>query len=148
MPNHHLLDGLECHGIDLSRLLETMNKRIQVLYDREHTIGHAYFLGLKGLASQDERLVELGHIFRNRIIPLLQEYFFDDWSKIRLVLGDSQKSEQHRFIAIEEVDNSALFNGNDLDYIGSSHESQRIYSITEGTAFTTPDSYIGIYTRQ
>ena len=59
-----------------------MNERIAVLLDREHQIGHTYFLNLRNLE-------DLGDVFRNRILPLLQEYFFDDWSKIRAVLGNN-----------------------------------------------------------
>lgn len=73
-------------------LLEVMNQRIEALYDRDHTIGHAYFTSLKNLAEAD-RFETLQETFRNRIVPLLEEYFFDDWQKIRLVLGDNQKRD-------------------------------------------------------
>ena len=67
-------------GIDCRRLLEAMNRRIAVLLDREHQIGHTYFLGIDTAAA-------LASTFRTRIVPLLQEYFYDDWEKIRAVLN-------------------------------------------------------------
>lgn len=74
-------------GIDLVCLLKVMNERIEVLLDREHQIGHAYFLeALKERPAIDN----LGKLFQNKIIPLLQEYFYDDYEKIRMVLGDGQ----------------------------------------------------------
>jgi 5-methylcytosine-specific restriction protein B len=69
--------------IDLERLLDTINRRLEKLYDRDHAIAHAYLLSLKDNPTLDE----LQRIFRDRILPLLQEYFFGDWGKIGLVLG-------------------------------------------------------------
>jgi 5-methylcytosine-specific restriction protein B len=68
--------------INIKSLLETINKRIEYLYDRDHTVGHAYFIEVK---SKDD----LDNVMKNKIIPLLQEYFYDDWEKIMMVLGDS-----------------------------------------------------------
>lgn len=88
MPNLEILNDLpKIEGIDIKALLGTINQRIEYLYDRDHTIGHAYFMSLKGKAA-DELKAELDNIFRNKIIPLLQEYFYDDWEKIQIVLGD------------------------------------------------------------
>lgn len=67
--------------VDVAGIMEVMNQRIQFLYDREHTLGHALFLEV-------ESLEELKHRFENKIIPLLQEYFFDDYQKIKAVLND------------------------------------------------------------
>ena len=67
-------------GVDCSKLLRTMNDRIAALLDREHQIGHTYLLGV-------DRIDALSEAVRNRIFPLLQEYFFDDWAKIWAVLG-------------------------------------------------------------
>ncbi len=69
-------------GIDCGKLLEAMNRRVAVLLDREHQIGHTYLLGVN-------TLVALAITFRNRIMPLLQEYFYDDWEKIRAVLNNN-----------------------------------------------------------
>lgn len=83
MPKAELLD-FKVDGINIKSMFEKINKRVEYLYDRDHTIGHAYFMSLKDNPSIDE----LNNIFRNKIIPLLQEYFYDDWEKIRMVLGD------------------------------------------------------------
>ena len=85
-PNSSLLKA-NVDGIDLKPLLETMNERIEFLYDREHVIGHAYFMGVDNLDGIRE-------VFFNKIIPLLQEYFFEDWEKIRLVFADNQVGEE------------------------------------------------------
>ena len=73
MPDPSALKGFEEDGkvIDLGKLLESMNRRISALYDREHQIGHSYFLRV-------DSLKELEKVFIKKIIPLLQEYFFDD----------------------------------------------------------------------
>lgn len=88
MPNSSLLKNLVVDGIKIDNLLEAINKRVEYLYDRDHTIGHAYFMSLENLETKEDKKAELENIFRNKIIPLLQEYFYDDWEKVRLVLGD------------------------------------------------------------
>ena len=81
MPDSKLVSG-KFEGVDCRKLLEAINKRIRFLFDREHQIGHAYFMKIKDMDS-------LASTFKNQIIPLLQEYFYDDWEKIRLVLNDN-----------------------------------------------------------
>ena len=88
MPNSSLLENLVVDGIKIDNLLEVINKRVEYLYDRDHTIGHAYFMSLENLETKEDKKAELENIFRNKIIPLLQEYFYDDWEKVRFVLGD------------------------------------------------------------
>jgi len=90
-PQPELLDGVMVDDIDVGALLRAMNERIELLYDRDHQLGHAFFMSLKRPSGRPE-LVELAAIFRNRVIPLLEEYFFDDWERIRLVLADDVKS--------------------------------------------------------
>jgi len=75
-----LMDTKIC-GYPLKRILETLNNRIKILLDRDHQIGHSYFLGLE----KDEELMET---FNQKIIPLLQEYFYGDYAMIGLVLGE------------------------------------------------------------
>ncbi|WP_375722925.1 DUF4357 domain-containing protein [Arcobacter sp. KX21116] len=87
MPDLEAVSDIIVEDIEVCKLLDNINKRIEYLYDRDHTIGHAYFMGLEN-KDEDEKKIELDNIFRNKIIPLLQEYFYDDWEKIRMVLGD------------------------------------------------------------
>ena len=90
-----------------------MNKRISVLYDREHTIGHAYFIPLR----ENRTLEKLSEIFENAIIPLLQEYFYEDYEKIRLVLGDNKKqNKDEQFIIAAENNYEDLFGSTDIGF--------------------------------
>ena len=76
----------EIDGVDSIKLFNKMNERIEYLIDKDHTIGHSYFLKIK-----DNQTVEgLALIFKNEIIPLLTEYFYGDFEKIRLVLGENK----------------------------------------------------------
>lgn len=84
-------------SINLSEMLATMNDKIELLYDREHTIGHAYFTCLAPKAT----VTDLRHIFEFKIIPLLQEYFYDDYEKISFVLSDKRNDETDRLISVK-----------------------------------------------
>ena len=92
MPNpRHRLISRNIDGVDCQEMLAAMNERIAALLDREHQIGHTYLLGV-------EEIGKLSDTFRNRMLPLLQEYFFDDWAKMRVVLGNNA------FVTGKEVD--------------------------------------------
>ncbi len=129
--------------IDIEQMLMMLNKRIEALYDRDHTVGHAYFTHIRDLKDTD-RFDALKAVFRKKIIPLLEEYFFEDWQKIRLVLGDNQKAKRaHQFVheTGREEDLRALF--------GREHELDQ-YAIRSRyelnpAALDQPDAYIGIY---
>ena len=132
LPDAKVLDGIMVEDLSVKEMLLTINRRIAVLYDREHTIGHAYFVPLR----QNPSIDLLGEIFRNRILPLLQEYFYEDYEKIRMVLGDNQKSkDEPKFVEVEKADYMNLFGKTEFDF-----EGIRTYRINED-AFCDPDAY-------
>ncbi|MEQ9855420.1 AAA family ATPase [Pectobacterium versatile] len=115
MPDLSLLSGSKVKGIELESLLEKLNSRIEALYDREHTLGHAFFMPVKNaLDAGDEEAAfkQLKIAFQKKIIPLLQEYFFDDWNKIRLVLADNQKQDDSLQFVMEKTDDLDTLFGN------------------------------------
>ena len=134
LPDAKILRDIVIDGINIENMLESMNNKISVLFDREHTIGHAYFMPLKN----DSTITALAGIFKNNVIPLLQEYFYEDYEKIRLVLGDNKKHDESlQFVKAIHNDYSALFGGDiDLDI------SYR-YEINEA-AFQRPEAYKSI----
>jgi len=103
MPDPKLLSHIKFNGFNLEEVLDTINKRIEALLDRDHTIGHSYFIKLH---SGDT--AGLLKVFQNNIIPLLQEYFFNDYQKIALVLGPG-------FIEEKEPEKSLFPSFNDID---------------------------------
>jgi 5-methylcytosine-specific restriction endonuclease McrBC GTP-binding regulatory subunit McrB len=106
-------------NVNLAKLLDTINDRIEKLLDKDHRIGHSYFMKVHSLK-------ELVDSFKDKIIPLLQEYFYGDFGKIGLVLGNA-------FVKIKnENDNDfsfAKFKGYDED-IMSDLKQRKIYEIT------------------
>jgi len=119
--------------INICEMLKTINERIKYLYDREHTIGHAFFVNVK--TFDDLKLV-----FKNKVIPLLQEYFYDDYEKIRLVLGDNGKDEVRQFITKVLPQKDLFKKGEDDEDLNT---EKYIYQINQD-AFDNPESYKGI----
>jgi 5-methylcytosine-specific restriction protein B len=144
-PLAGLVVTLDSGLIDVREMLHRINQRIEALYDRDHCIGHAYFTALTQVPDGDLRFAALEQVFRNRIVPLLEEYFFEDWQKIRLVLGDNQKKDEQMHFIRESQDhdqdlNSLFGSDHGLDTYGT----KRRYAMQE-SAFSKPDTYIGIY---
>lgn len=136
-PRPELLDKVRVpsvEGVTIGQILRTMNQRIEALLDRDHCLGHAYFMTL----HKDPTLEQLSNIFRNQVLPLLQEYFFDDWQRIQWVLNDHRKLNEHQFVQSTGVDVAALF-GPDAN-VARSPQSWRINQ----DAFALPQSYRGI----
>lgn len=164
MPEPRLFesDGLIDIGndqqIDLGELLQTLNDRIEALYDREHTLGHAFFFSAYNAAKtgdHDKALANLTKAFVGKIVPLLQEYFHDDWSKICLVLGDNQKLgsdgkelEVLQFVRRNKIEYQDLF-GNQYEPDGYTSDEYR-YSLAgqNDAVWTNGESYLAIYKPQ
>ena len=125
MPEYGELNEINIEGINIGEMLKAINERIEYLYDRDHMIGHAYLMGVTDMGA-------LANVFKNKILPLLQEYFYDDWEKIRLVLGDSQ------FIKEKKPANALFKSG--TDYI----DDKILYEIDK-EAFYDEQNYLKIY---
>lgn len=138
MPDPKVLSDLKITGTDLNlqEMLKIMNRRIEALYDREHKLGHAYFLSL----HKEPTLTKLGHLFEHTIIPLLQEYFYEDYEKIRLVLGDPDKPKEEQFIMEEPIDAKGLFGSK-----GAAYAEERVVYTTNHAAFEKEGAYRKIY---
>ena len=122
MPNSQVLidemdnDGLvdcQCDGqeydADIPKILDTINSRLEYLVGRDHTIGHAFFINVKSQADLEEA-------FQLKVIPQLQEYFYGDWSKIQLVLGNSfvVKKDDQSNITWPSIDSDVEFDGESM----------------------------------
>lgn len=127
-PDLNSLDSVNYNEVDLKLLLKTINHRIEVLLDKNHVIGQYFFINISDLES-------LKNVFRNKIIPLLEEYFYGDYGKIGLILGSS-------FVEVKQ--NEVSF-ANDFTYEGvESFEEKIIYQITSHKSWTL-DSFKKIY---
>jgi 5-methylcytosine-specific restriction protein B len=136
--------------VNLSELLLTLNKRIAALYDREHTLGHAFFIPIineirKG--NHQAALVEIGNCFQNKIIPLLSEYFFEDWQKVRLVLGDNQKEQSKATPLIKKLDvefESLFGDTDDLEVMDDELHDYQLIKI-DSKLWEDALTYVGMY---
>ena len=132
-PKPELLNDIEVEGLNIAELVKVINQRIEVLLDRDHCIGHANFMSLK----KQPTIEHLAAIFKQKIIPQLQEYFFDDWAKINLVFFNNGMVVEDKDINI-----SGLFPANteqDMHY----SEQKKIWKIKD-EAFKTIDAFIFI----
>ncbi len=93
------IDG-DLEGVDVRKLLAAMNERVQYLFDRDHVIGHAYLCDLRSFDDLESRL-------RKKVIPLLQEYFHEDWEKVRKVFNDGVSKSRDLHIIRKEVISAA-----------------------------------------
>ena len=115
MPQYNILKDVE--NIKIASLLSTINERIEFFFDREHTIGHSYFLNINTFD-------DLVNVFKNSILPLLQEYFYDDFEKIKSIF-----------------DNNGFISSKNISL---NNQSKSIYKINE-EALKVPDNYKKIY---
>jgi 5-methylcytosine-specific restriction protein B len=135
-PKPELLDGISVNSVDIGRVLLKMNERIEVLLDRDHCLGHAYFMPL----IEDRTLENLAFIFRQQILPLLQEYFFEDWERIAWVLNDQVKSNDHAFVQKIAINLDSLFGAGTANELQNEDKRWRINE----KAFGSIESYEGI----
>lgn len=77
-----LLKKIDSLDVDPQKMLQTINERLELLLDADRTIGHAWLMGINSLDK-------LRETFRVKVLPLLQEFFFNDLGKIGLILGDA-----------------------------------------------------------
>ena len=128
MPNpSHELISTDIDGVNCQELLKAMNDRIRFLFDREHQIGHTYFFEV-------ESMDDLEKAFKTKIIPLLQEYFFDNWEKINLVLNENG------FIQKVSPENGLL----ESDLMDGDRNVYELLSKDDGK-WKAPQSYRAIY---
>ncbi|VEU64865.1 McrB family protein [Mycoplasmopsis cynos] len=139
-PRYDLLKDFHLKDINISELLRTINDRIEILYDKDHIIGHSYFLDIKNATdlSEDEKFFKIKNIFKANIIPLLQDYFYDDFEKIALILGDQFKEQKDQQFFIKKEFDKDIFNSQ------YEFDDKNIYEINEN-AFDNPLSYKKIY---
>jgi 5-methylcytosine-specific restriction protein B len=113
-------------GVDVSRLLYAINQRIQLLLDREHIIGHALLMNVKTIH-------DLESTFKTKIIPLLEEYFFENWGKIKSVFADNAFVQENQ-------SSYSIWLGIDEDNIGNSYQ-------LNSDALSIVDEYKNIYSK-
>lgn len=118
--------SMDCEGINLQELLKAINTRIEYLLDREKTIGHAFFTSV-------ENLEDLKKVFKNKIIPLLQEYFYNDYALIDAVLNKNGMLE----ISVENKD----YLKNMTEFIES---DKIVYKFSDSNNWSK-DTFIKIY---
>ena len=138
MTDYDVLSKIpKIEGINVKALVEAINERIELLYDREHTIGHSFFLPLISCAT----IENLASIFELQLLPLLEEYFFEDWERVGQVLGDPLKSDKELRFIIEKFDSPKI-----IKLMGRDWESPGIQPyMRNNRALKNPQAYIGIY---
>ena len=126
-PEHPLISQ-NLDGVNCQQLLSMMNERITALIDREHQIGHSYFIDINSMA-------QLADAFKNRIIPLLEEYFYDDREKINLVLNNN------KFMTSEKIKTELFRNTEFID------TEKMIYELikSDSEEWIIPENYQAIY---
>jgi 5-methylcytosine-specific restriction protein B len=121
-------------GINIREFLGAINERIEFLLNRDHMIGHSYFIHVKSF----EQLVE---VLKNKIIPLLQEYFYEDWHRIQLVFKDIINSDgqahEHQIICHKSF--------NEVNILGFDHEDYDDDKRYWANKTITPESIRKVY---
>lgn len=121
--------GEEKDKIDLVDLLKTINERIEVLVDRDHTIGHSYFMNVTSVK-------DLKEAFHNKIIPLLQEYFYGDYQKMEMVIGSGFLESKSRNIKFAK-------SAGDIDTEGFRYSIKNVAKFTDDEFYKAIDILLG-----
>ena len=133
-PEPALLSGVKVAGrVPMDVLLSVMNQRIEALLDRDHLLGHASFMPL----VSDPSLRKLAEVFRRQVLPLLQEYFFEDWQRIQWVLNDHRKPKHLQFVRQSPVKVANLFGAN------AQVSARPLWEIHD-SAFDNIEAYAGV----
>jgi 5-methylcytosine-specific restriction protein B len=122
--------SIDTHIVDMVKMLEMINKRIEILIDKDHKIGHSFFINISNFQ-------ELQLVFKDKIIPLMEEYFFGDFGKIGLVLGEN-------FIKNANTDNKDIFAKFD-DYEDRSLLTDKLVYEIVNPINVRPEHFISIY---
>ena len=128
-PKYELFQGIKIDNIDIYSMFKRINQRIEYLSSKDYILGHTYFLDL----IKSPTLETLSQIFKYTIIPLLREYFYDDYQKIRLILADNQTDIKENQFILEVSQPCDLFGNADI-------ELNPIYKINQ-EAFNHANSY-------
>jgi hypothetical protein len=112
-------------GIDLSRLLSVLNQRLEALLSKDHTMGHAWLMKI-------DTMEKLQAVFKNKILPLLQEFFYNDYAKIGLTLGNN-------FIEQTKISKGLFAKFKDDNELASEYEDKVIYNLKDPYALTLED---------
>ena len=132
MPNYDLLNN-NIGDLNLRKLLIKLNKKIEILIDRDHQIGHSYFMNLSTKA-------DLHSAWYNKVIPLLQEYFYNDWEKLTKLLGKYNQQDNTGFIEYKK-------DGEYQDLLGDEYADYDIDQLPAEFHKYSPDELISALTK-
>ncbi|GAB5546202.1 MAG: hypothetical protein SangKO_059620 [Sandaracinaceae bacterium] len=125
-PDPSVLDGTVVEGgVDVVRMLRVINARLELLIDRDHLLGHAYFMAVQ----QEPTIEKLKEVFAMNILPLLSEYFYADLGRVGLVLGAPFVREAGSYATL------AAFNHEAADQLSE----RRTYRLTPLDSISTAD---------
>lgn len=142
MPDYKVIEEYvtveAVEGVNVSELMAVINRRIVALYDREHQLGHSYFIHIKNLE-------DLKEVFLNKVIPMLQEYFHEDYQKIAYVLSSANNVDESKFITKVDL--------NEGKFVFSKYGKQPFCDMTtynvitkDGMKALTAQDFIDLYT--
>jgi hypothetical protein len=133
-PEPELIEQPEGFSVNLPRLLKAINARIAMVLDRDHCIGHSYFMGI---IKQSNSLQALRNVFSRSVIPLLEEYFSGDLARVGMILGGRFVTEN----AFDEQEKSITLASGPWD---TDLETKQVYQLVDVTDLSE-DDFVSIY---